>query len=122
MNRLRLGILLVTLGMLAACARQAAPTSSAEIAGNAAAGDVVINEIMQNPSAVPDSDGEWFELVNTTGSAIDIDGWTIRDDDSDSHVINNGGPLIVPAGGFLVLGNNADAGTNGGVTVGYQYP
>ncbi len=87
----------------------------------AAPGDVVINEILQNPAAVSDANGEWFEVVNTTGAAIDINGWTISDDDFDSHVITNGGPLLVPAGGFLVLGNNADSGTNGGVTVAYEF-
>ena len=83
--------------------------------------EVVINEIIQNPSAVFDSAGEWFELHNPTGTDIDINGWTIADNDFDSHVINNGGPLMVPAGGYLVLGNNTDSGTNGGVTVAYSY-
>jgi hypothetical protein len=82
---------------------------------------VLINEIMQNPSAVSDSSGEWFEIHNPTASPVDIDGWTIQDNDFDSHVISNGGPLIIPAGGFLVLGNNSDSGTNGGVTVDYVY-
>lgn len=87
----------------------------------AAPGDVVVNEIMQNPNAVADGSGEWLELYNATGSAIDINGWTIADAGIDSHVINNGGPLLIPAGGFLVLGNNTDTGTNGGVTVDYSY-
>jgi hypothetical protein len=87
----------------------------------AAPGDIVINEIMQNPAVVGDNAGEWLELYNTTGSAIDINGWTIADAGADSHVINNGGPLLIPAGGFLVLGNNTDSGTNGGVTVAYSY-
>ncbi|HZD10037.1 MAG TPA: lamin tail domain-containing protein, partial [Candidatus Binatia bacterium] len=87
----------------------------------AAPGDVVINEIMQNPSAVFDSAGEWLELYNATSSDIDINGWTIGDNDIDSHVIDNGGPLIVPAGGYLVLGNNDDTATNGGVSVDYSY-
>ncbi len=82
---------------------------------------VVINEILQNPSAVSDGSGEWFELTNTTGSAIDIDGWTIKDNGSDSHLINNGGPLNIPAGGYLVLGNNTNSVTNGGATVNYSY-
>jgi hypothetical protein len=82
---------------------------------------VVINEIMQNPSAVADGSGEWFEVFNPTGSAIDINGWTIRDNDFDSHVVANGGPLLAPAGGFLVLGLNSDSGTNGGVSVDYEY-
>ncbi|HSM71999.1 MAG TPA: lamin tail domain-containing protein, partial [Anaerolineales bacterium] len=82
---------------------------------------IVINEIMQNPSAVADSAGEWFELYNAGGSAVDINGWTIADNDIDSHVINNGGPLLIPAGGYLVLGNNTDTGTNGGAPVDYSY-
>ena len=63
----------------------------------ASQGDVVINEIMQNPSAVADGAGEWFELYNATGAAIDIDGWTILDDDTDSHTIDNGGSLTIPS-------------------------
>jgi predicted extracellular nuclease len=85
-------------------------------------GDIVINEIIQNPSAVGDSDGEWFELFNATDSPVNINGWTIRDDDIDIHVIDNGGALEIPAGGYLVLGNNADTSTNGGVSVAYEFP
>ena len=83
--------------------------------------EIVITEIIQNPAAVSDTNGEWFEVFNPTASAININGWTIKDDGSDSHMINNGGPLLVPAGGFLVLARNANAATNGGVTVDYQY-
>ena len=82
---------------------------------------MLINEIMQNPSAVFDSNGEWFEIHNPTASPVDIDGWTIQDNDSDSHVINNGEPLNVPAGGYLVLARNSDSGINGGVAVDYMY-
>ena len=88
---------------------------------NVMPGDIIINEIMQNPSAVLDSAGEWFELFNTTASDIDINGWTIADLGADSHVINNGGPLVIPAGGYLVLGNNGDTSSNGGVNVNYVY-
>lgn len=88
--------------------------------GNASA-QIVITEIMNNPSAVGDSDGEYVELYNTTDAAIDINGWTISDNGSDSHTIDNGGELLVPANGYLVLGNNSDSGTNGGITVAYQY-
>jgi predicted extracellular nuclease len=83
--------------------------------------ELVINEVMQNPSAVADADGEWFEIHNPTSSDVDIDGWTIADNDSDSHVISNGGPLVVPAGGYVVLGNNADSVSNGGLTVDYVF-
>lgn len=86
-----------------------------------ASGDIMITEILQNPDAVSDANGEWFEVYNTTSSPIDINGWIIKDDDSDSHTISNGGALEVPANGFLVLGKNGNAGTNGGVMVDYQY-
>ncbi|MFZ9937134.1 MAG: Ig-like domain-containing protein [Luteolibacter sp.] len=82
---------------------------------------LVINEVMQDPSAVGDSAGEWFEIYNPGASAVDINGWTISDNGTDSHVINNAGPLEVPAGGYLVLGNNSDFATNGGVNVAYSY-
>ncbi|MEM1081874.1 MAG: lamin tail domain-containing protein, partial [Pseudomonadota bacterium] len=83
--------------------------------------ELVINEIMQNPAAVGDGSGEYIELFNPTGTPVDIEGWTLRDDGTNSHVINNGGPLIVPANGYLVLGINGDTGTNGGVPVDYVY-
>lgn len=84
-------------------------------------GDIMISEIMQNPDQVSDTNGEWFEVFNTTSSPIDINGWRIRDLGTDSHVINNGGSLTVPAKGFLVLARNSDSGLNGGFTANYQY-
>lgn len=84
-------------------------------------GDIIITEVMQNPSAVGDADGEWFEIFNTTAGDIDINGWTISDNDFDSHVIANGGPLVVPANDFLVLARNSDTGVNGDYTSAYQY-
>jgi hypothetical protein len=39
-----------------------------------AAGEVVISEIMQNPSAQLDSDGEWFELYNASSATLDLTG------------------------------------------------
>ncbi len=84
-------------------------------------GDIIITEIMQNPAAVADANGEWVELYNNTASAIDIDGWTLRDSGTDSHVINNSGPLLVPANGFVVLGIDSNSTTNGNYTADYQY-
>ena len=84
-------------------------------------GDVVVNEIMQNPAVVSDDAGEWFELYNKTAGSIDLNGWTMADVDNDTIVIANGEPLIIEAGGYLVLGVNADVSTNGGVAVDYAY-
>lgn len=84
-------------------------------------GDIIITEIMQNPAAVSDTNGEYFELYNTTTSDIDINEWIIKDLGSNSHVINNGGPLLVPANGYTILAKNSDAMANGGLTADYAY-
>ena len=76
--------------------------------------EVVINEIIQNPAAVSDASGEWFEVYNPTIMYIDMNGWTIADNDGDSHVIDNGDPLLIPAGGYLVFGINGRLGQQRG--------
>ena len=86
-----------------------------------AAAQLVISEVMQNPAAVADSAGEYFEIYNAGSTPVDINGFRVSDNDVDSFVIDNGGPLVIPAGGFIVLGNNGDITTNGGVAVDYQY-
>ena len=83
-------------------------------------GDIIVTEIMQNPTGNDDL-GEWFEVYNTSGVDIDLEGWTISDLGSDNHTIANGAPLIVTANGYLVFGINANSGTNGGLTVDYEY-
>ena len=85
--------------------------------------DIIINEIMQNPAAVADTAGEWFEVYNATSQAIDLNGWTITDAGTDRHRIQtpHGEPLWLPASGYLVLGRNADASANGGVLIAYRY-
>ena len=60
--------------------------------------DVVINEVHIDPNAVSDTAGEWFELYNATDSAIDINGWVLRDDDYDAHTITAGGALLIQPG------------------------
>ena len=83
------------------------------------AGDIVITEIMQNPIAVSDDNGEYFEVFNPTESDIDLEGWRISDNGTNNHTIV--GALVVPAGGYLVLGRNTDTQTNGGAQIDYAY-
>ena len=84
---------------------------------------MVITEIMQNPAAVSDTTGEWFELYNAANQAVDLNGWTITDAGTDRHRIQtpNGKPLWLPTGGYLALGRNADSSSNGGVLIAYRY-
>lgn len=81
-------------------------------------GTVVVTEFMANPSKVDDSVGEWFEVYNPTSATVDLNGWTIKDATS-SHTIKSS--VAVGPGQYVVLGNNVDAKTNGGVSVVYGY-
>jgi hypothetical protein len=86
-----------------------------------APGSIIITEIMQNPSVVSDSDGEYFEVFNTTGAAIDLLGWVLMDSSSASEIHTIASSVIVPANGYVVLGTNTDTASNGGVNVDYDY-
>ena len=83
--------------------------------------DIVINEVMQNPAVLSDTDGEWFEVYNAGASAVDMNGWTIADLGFDSHVIVNGGPLVINPGEYKVFVRNATAMAAEGVAVFYNY-
>ena len=97
-------------------------TPAPTLVNTVAPGTIFVTEMMPNPSAVRDSAGEWFEVFNSRSDvAVDINGWTVRDAGSNVHVIDNGGPLVISPQSFVVLGNNADTTTNGGVAVDYVY-
>ena len=81
-------------------------------------GDVIITEVMNNPSSVDDADGEWFELYNTTANDINLLGLEIYDVQL-QHTISES--VIVPSNGYVVLGRNADLTTNGGVALDYEF-
>jgi subtilisin-like proprotein convertase family protein len=50
---------------------------------------------------------------------VELMGLEIADDGTDSHVIASS--VIVPAGGYAVLGRNAETSSNGGITLDYEY-
>ena len=79
---------LLAIGAASAVDRQ---SSAAPIAVVASPGDVLINEFIATPTG-----SEAVELYNTTGSAIDVSGWTI-----DGATIIAG--QVVSATDYLVL-------------------
>ena len=82
--------------------------------------DLVINEIMGEPAnAESASWGEWFEVHNRGTTPVDLQGWTIASGGQADHLI--GTSVIVPAGGYAVLGRGADNTRNGGVEIDYNY-
>lgn len=86
-----------------------------------AAGDLVISEVMANPSAVSDSAGEWFELFNPTLDSIILNNLFISDNGSNLHQINSGSSLLIDSGQYFVLARNGDINLNGGIVADYVY-
>ena len=84
------------------------------------AGNLVITEIMQNPSAgvANDSIGEYVEIYNTTGSAINLTGLTLRDKDGESHIIASG---MIASGEYYILARTASLFDSIGVMPDYVY-
>lgn len=76
-------------------------------------GDLVFSEMMIQPQVVEDVVGEWVELYNTSGSPIDIAGYTFRDEDVDAWILE--GPLLVAPHDYVVLCASLDLSVNGGV-------
>ncbi|MGB5982803.1 MAG: T9SS type A sorting domain-containing protein [Nonlabens sp.] len=84
-------------------------------------GDLIITEIMQNPSINNDPAGEYIEVYNNSSNPIDLVSFVIADDVSanETHTINSS--VVVPAGGYVVLGNDANRTNTGDATLDYAY-
>ncbi|MEC7985355.1 MAG: MopE-related protein [Myxococcota bacterium] len=82
-------------------------------------GDLIITEIMKNPSAVDDSQGEWFEIYNSSNFDINLKGLMVSDASEESFTVS--GDQIVGSQQYFVLGNNSNSSSNGGASVDYQF-
>ncbi len=84
-------------------------------------GDLIITEIMQNPSINNDPTGEYIELYNTSSNAIDLQSFIIEDDAtaSETHTITSS--VVVPAGGYVVLARSGTGNSPGEATPDYEY-
>jgi beta-lactamase superfamily II metal-dependent hydrolase len=83
------------------------------------ASQIVINEVMADPDAVTDANGEWLEVHNRGAAAVNLQGWTLASNNDSPQTIASS--VSVPAGGYVVLARNASSGSNGGVTPDYAY-
>ena len=88
-------------------------------------GDIVITEIMKDPVAAKDSEGEWFEIHNATDDDINLNGWLLMDEGADVvadvvEIFDYDG-VVVPAGAYFILATNGDYDLNGGVGADYVY-
>ena len=76
-------------------------------------GELVIHELMIDPSAVLDADGEWVELYNNTNDVLDLAYHRLADDNKDDSTIKSvyPGSLEVEPGDYLVICANEDIST-----------
>ncbi|MFZ4579060.1 MAG: lamin tail domain-containing protein [Myxococcota bacterium] len=92
-----------------------------ELASSVKAGDLVITEIMYNPSAVLDDKGEWFEVKNVSKFMIDVDKMVVVGKSATTDTFTVAGSNIIKPGQYFVFGINSDPTLNGGATIQYVY-
>ncbi len=86
---------------------------------------LVINEVMVNPAGLTaaDTDLEWFEVYNAGQLSVQMEGMLIADSAGSGrrpyHRIASS--VVVPAGGYVVMGMSSNTTLNGGVPVDYAY-
>ena len=92
-------------------------TVEPETAREPTLGEIVITELMINPEATADSDGEYVELTNTSSATLDLSGHVLSDDGVDEIEIVPvaEGSLEVGPGDAIVICANDDQSLNGGI-------
>ena len=89
------------------------------IAAASVAQDLAFTEILSNSINVANDDiGEFAELFNQTGSDLELVGCTFADSGS-SHTIDSS--LVVPAGGYVILGQTGSYAGMHGLVADYSY-
>ena len=69
--------------------------------GAVAYGEILVTEVMANPSALSDTEGEWFEIYNNSDHLINLQNLIIGRDDANIHTITDAIELAPSA--YLVL-------------------
>ncbi len=82
---------------------------------------LIINEFMANPAAAEDATGEWIELFNPSLEPVYLNSYKLKDADADSFTIVSASPIIVPPGGYFLLGRSDNVSNNGGIVPDYVY-
>ena len=105
--------------VMAACADSRAALRQSLRQPSFAGNDLIISRVMADPSAVSDDRGEWVEIANLGADSTDLRGWQLRSKHDPGFTVARS--LLVPPGGAVILGRNADSATNGGVHVDLVY-
>jgi hypothetical protein len=68
----------------------------------------VISELMVDPKALTDAEGEWFELFNPGSEPLDLAGCSLADGSAQHHTIPT--HVTIPAGGFASVARGDQPG------------
>lgn len=102
-----LAVLLAPLALSAACERE--PRTA--VCPDLVEGDLVVTEIRGDQSGTDDTFGEWIELYNASGAAIDLTGVAVRvtrlDGGSAARLVFRR-EVVVQPGEYMVLGRFFD--------------
>ncbi len=82
--------------------------------------EIVITELMPDPSSVTDANGEWFEIVSAT--TMDLRGLRVETGSGSFFVVAGADPVTIQQGEYFLFARNADPLANGGLpNVQYAY-
>lgn len=84
-----------------------------------AAGDLRVSELQRNPSAVPDSNGEYIEVVNVGAAPVALDGLQLSDNAGTVTLASN--YQLIPGRAMLFQIDGAPS-RNGGQPLGHALP
>jgi hypothetical protein len=82
-------------------------------------GDLVITEIMWDPTFVADYRGEWIEVYNASSGSLNLNGLIVTSTSNPGHTIS--GDVVVAAGARSLLNVRSSSLVNGGTNGDYTY-
>jgi hypothetical protein len=77
------------------------------VEGPVNSGALIITEIMANPDAILDTQGEYFEIFNTTNEPVDLQNMVIRKDDASTHIVEE--QIILPSHAYFIFARSETA-------------
>lgn len=70
-------------------------------------GSILITEIMANPSALSDTEGEYIEIYNNSQEALNLKGIVLTRDETNSHTVKDS--IVLQPGEFYVMARTETA-------------
>ncbi len=86
-------------------------------------GELVITEIMYDPDAVSDGDGEWFEVYVDTDTSVNLRDLLVSDDAAfaAADIFTVEDDVVAAPGERLVFAASGAGSVNGGISADYDY-